>query len=82
MNFWLTLPEIRCQACLSSWNSAATSADRDAGSVRTGRGWGGNRLGAVIALHLVEFAHKLGALGERVAHHQAFADEACPKEGD
>jgi hypothetical protein len=39
-------------------------------------------LGAVIALHLVEFAHELGALRERVANHQAFADEACPKEGD
>jgi hypothetical protein len=60
----------------------ATSADRDAGWVRTGRGWGGNRLGAVIALHLVEFPHQLGALGEGMAHHQAFADEACPKEGD
>jgi hypothetical protein len=36
----------------------------------------------VLALHLVEFAHELGALCERVAHHQAFADEACPKEGD
>jgi hypothetical protein len=50
--------------------------------MRTERGRGGNRLGAVIALHLVEFAHELGALGEGVAHHQAFADEACPKEGD
>jgi hypothetical protein len=47
-----------------------------------GRSWGGNRLGAVIALHLVEFAHKRGALGESVAHHQAFADEARPEEGD
>jgi hypothetical protein len=78
MNFWRSLPEIRWQACLSP----GVSADRDAGWVRTGRGWGGNRLGAVIALHLVKFAHELGALGERLAHHQAFADEACPKEGD
>jgi hypothetical protein len=50
--------------------------------VWTGTGWGGNRLSAVISLHLVKFAHELGALGESVAHHQAFADEACPKEGD
>ncbi len=44
--------------------------------------WGGNRLGPVIALHLVEFAHDLGALGKSLALHQAFADEAAPKEGD
>jgi hypothetical protein len=50
--------------------------------VLTGWGWGGNRLGAVIALQLAELAHELGALGEGVAHHQAFADEACPKDGD
>jgi hypothetical protein len=36
----------------------------------------------VVALHLVKFAHQLGALGEGAAHHQALADEACPKEGD
>jgi hypothetical protein len=35
--------------------------------VRTARGWSGNRLGAVIALHLVEFAHELGALVQGVA---------------
>jgi len=63
-------------------NEPGVSADRDAGCVPAGRGWGGNRLGAVIALQLVEFAHELGALGERLAHHYAFADEACPKEGD
>jgi hypothetical protein len=39
-------------------------------------------LGAVVALHLVEFAHELGALVQSLAHQQAFADEACPKEGD
>jgi hypothetical protein len=39
-------------------------------------------LGAATALHLVEFAHQLGALVERVAHDQAFADETCPKQGD
>ena len=46
------------------------------------RGWGGNRLGAAIALHLVEFADHLGALGEGVAHYQAFANEASLKDGD
>jgi hypothetical protein len=46
------------------------------------RAWGGNRLGAAIALHLTEFSHELGALSERFAHQQALADEACPKEGD
>jgi hypothetical protein len=45
-------------------------------------GWDGSRLRAAVALHLVEFAHQLGALVERVAHHQAFSNEACPKEGD
>jgi hypothetical protein len=57
------------------------SAYRDARLARTGEGGGGNRLGAVISLHLVEFAHELRALVEGVAHHQAFADETCPKEG-
>ena len=37
---------------------------------------------AAIALHPVEFAHELGALVNGVPQHQAFADEACPKEGD
>jgi hypothetical protein len=36
----------------------------------------------VIALHLVEFAHDLRTAGKRLAHHQAFADEARPEEGD
>jgi hypothetical protein len=36
----------------------------------------------VVALHLVEFAHELGALVHGLAHQQAFTDEACPKEGD
>jgi hypothetical protein len=35
-----------------------------------------------IALHLVEFTHQLGSPGEGVANHQAFADKACPKQGD
>jgi hypothetical protein len=39
-------------------------------------------LGAALTLHLVEFAHELSALVERAAHHQAFADETCPKQGD
>jgi hypothetical protein len=50
--------------------------------MRTARRWSRYRLSAPIALHLVEFAHELGAAGERVAHHQAFADKACPKESD
>jgi hypothetical protein len=45
-------------------------------------GRGGNRLGLVIALHLVEFAHELGALVQGLPHQQAFADEAGPKEGN
>jgi hypothetical protein len=36
----------------------------------------------VVALHPVELAHELGALGEGMAHRQALADEACPKERD
>jgi hypothetical protein len=36
--------------------------------VRTGTGGGGNGLGAVLALHLAEFTHQLGALGVGVAH--------------
>jgi hypothetical protein len=36
----------------------------------------------VVALHLVEFAHELGALVQGLTHQQAFADEAGPKEGD
>jgi hypothetical protein len=39
-------------------------------------------LGAVIALHLMEFAHQLSALRQGIAHDQAFANEARPKEGD
>jgi hypothetical protein len=35
-----------------------------------------------MALHLAEFAHELRALGQGLVHHQAFADEASPKEGD
>jgi hypothetical protein len=35
-----------------------------------------------IALQLVEFAHQLGTPGQGLAHHQAFADKACPKERD
>jgi hypothetical protein len=42
----------------------SASAYRDARRVRTGTDWGGNRLGAATALHLVEFAHELGALVE------------------
>jgi hypothetical protein len=57
------------------------SAYRDASRVRTAGVWGGDRLGAVIALHTVEFAHELRALVESVAHHQPFADETCPKQG-
>ena len=60
----------------------ATSAQRNAGGAGTARGWNGNRLGPVIALQLVEFAHELRALVQGLAHQQAFADEACPKEGD
>jgi hypothetical protein len=41
-----------------------------------------NRLSAAIALQLVEFAHQLGAPGESLAHHKAFAYEACPEESD
>ena len=44
--------------------------------------WDGNRLCVALALHLVEFAHELGALGQCVAHRQALADEASPKECD
>jgi hypothetical protein len=54
----------------------------DARRVRAGPDRGGNRLGAALTLHLVEFAHELGPLVERAAHYQAFADETCPKQGD
>jgi hypothetical protein len=51
--------------------------------VRAYGGWDGDRLGAVVmALHLVEFAHHLCALGQGIVHDQAFADEASPKESD
>jgi hypothetical protein len=50
--------------------------------LRTGGGWGGHRFGAVFALHLLEFAHEVGALGVGIADHQAFPDEAGPQEGD
>ena len=59
-----------------------TSAYGDSVEVPAAPGWRGNRLGASIALHPVEFAHQLGPLVERVAHHQPLADEACPEEGD
>jgi hypothetical protein len=59
-----------------------TSAYGDSVEVPAAPGWRGNRLGASIALHPVEFAHELGALVNGVPQHQAFADEACPKEGD
>jgi hypothetical protein len=62
--------------------SPGNSAYGDAGGAPAALEWGGHRLGAAITLHLVEFAHELGALVEGLAHHQAFADEACPKEGD
>jgi hypothetical protein len=60
----------------------AASAYGDTGGVPAAGRWDGSRLRATVALHPVEFAHQLGALVERVAHHQAFPDEACPKEGD
>jgi hypothetical protein len=50
--------------------------------VRTAANRGRYRLGAAIALHLVEFAHQLGALRQGISHGHAFADEACPKKGD
>jgi len=40
-----------------------------------------DRLGAVIALHPVEFAHHLGLSFQRLADQQALADEARPEKG-
>jgi hypothetical protein len=50
--------------------------------MRTARRRSRYRLSAPITLHLVQFAHQLRAPGKGIAHHQAFADKACPKEGD
>jgi hypothetical protein len=52
--------------------------------VGTYGGWGGDRLGGVVIapLHLVKFTHQLRALSQGLMHHEAFADEASPKEGD
>jgi hypothetical protein len=62
------------------------SAYCDTGEVDTDRGRGGDGLCgiaiALIALHPLEFAHQLRALGECLVHHQAFADEASPKQSD
>ena len=42
----------------------------------------GNRLGAMIPLQLAQFAHELRVAGGCMAHDDAFADDAAPKESD
>jgi hypothetical protein len=50
--------------------------------MQTAGGGSRNRLSVATALQLMEFSHQLGAPGEAVTNHQAFADKACPQQGD
>jgi hypothetical protein len=50
--------------------------------LRSDRGGIGNRFRAAFALHLLKFAHQLGALGASIAYREPFTDEAGPQEDD
>jgi hypothetical protein len=43
--------------------------------------WSVDRLGTVIALQLMKFAHNLGLPPQRLANQQSLADEARPQKG-